>query len=124
MINSFNHKLKRDKVLEKWFRTWCKHAIGDSLHRENHMNDIVVEFLWSMLNKKTRVFYFPMSNELGIIDEIQFIFHDKEGNEVKKRHDLLLKDQEFILSMFGKEKTKPIEDTLCDCINDGPISFI
>ena len=78
------------------------------------MNDIAVGFLRSMLNQKTCAFYFPISIELGMIGEIQVLFHDKEGNEGAKRHALLFKDQEFILRIFGQDNTNSIEDSMMD----------
>ena len=56
MVNSFNHKLKGDNVLEEQLRSWRKHDIGDSLHRDCSMNDVIVCFLCSMLNQKKFIF--------------------------------------------------------------------
>ena len=56
------------------------------------MNDIVVKFLFSMLNQKKCEFYFPISSELIIIGETQVTFHDKEGDEGTKTHNVSLKD--------------------------------
>ena len=59
-----------------------------------------------------------------MIGETQVPFNDEEGDEGTNTCALLLKDQEFILSTFGQDKTKQIEGTLCDWINDVPISSI
>ena len=91
MTNSFDHKLKWHKVFEEGFRTRRRHEIEYSLHRNNYMSDDAVDFLRSMLNQKTCACFCPISSEPGMIDEMQFPFHENEVDEGAKRCDISLK---------------------------------
>ena len=70
------------------------------------------------------MFYCPMNSEPGMIGETKLPYQDKEENKGTRRHALLFQNQEFRLSRFGQDKTKPIKGTLCDWFNDGSIIFI